>query len=773
MKTLRIDIAAELEQEILDESCEHIHTAWSKKHADEHLGPVSEQVRRIGAAKRAQIAVEADSTIGFLESLHAQVRRRIKSRGVQTHALGIVELNSEWVLDRARSREKSHCWREPRTPLTTSGALVEDDGSSGADSEDDKTVGPGGGLWRAFVRDRSFGQKGKADLHALGVDYRLIDDAERERLQPLADAATRCRQQGVLVGSSSAFGPSTRDINRSLVRRREELKLENLRADSSVDLLALQSEPVQAPQDLAIQSALAVRRLDGGSFALAMKEGRSVMRTHALDRTRQCAELERKVQSWAAENRSKLLGELFGIVPLMSRLIDDLSVVPKKQTLQIMTYRPISQDLAKAVGALYASAQHSSLSGVLQDRFARRCAPILHDECPQFAFAQRSGQPPPCLRFGLVLCRGEGYHLWRFRNNFLRCMKQQFMPKTQLRQDLANRQIVVRMVGIREAIANPWLRRAARDAGKPVEAARQEVWLSIAHMSFNPYSPSWMTMSPKETTPEDEALGPNLIPLHSGNSVFYDEMRGLNLLDRDFSWSVTWHKRWASQRIVRPWIPGNQYVRAISGSIQIWPKFKVRRGDAALPCDGADHPAAIEDGDECDDVDVDEGCPDDPDEALDDPDAIVEECESDVSEERDLDDGDVGGADRGAALHRVRFPDDSTISVYADGRFEAVCHHEDHVPRRRCRLTRTREGSDDPAAAAQGRPLGLIAAWLLSNQDFSDKSEHSSIFAVFLQSLAARQAARVRLKALPGGVELLGYERRQRDGEPEEPIDLP
>jgi hypothetical protein len=51
-------------------------------------------------------------------------------------------------------------------------------------------------------------------------------------------------------------------------------------------------------------------------------------------------------------------------------------------------------------------------------------------------------------------------------------MKQQFMPKTQLRQDLANRQIVVRMVGIREAIANPWLRRAARDAGKSVEGCQ-------------------------------------------------------------------------------------------------------------------------------------------------------------------------------------------------------------------------------------------------------------------------------------------------------------
>ena len=93
-KTLRIDLFPELEDEIMRETCPYMHLPWSASHAAQHLGEKSHQARQDGRAKRVHITLESDVTIGLLESLHAAVRRHLKTRGVQTHALDIVDLNA-------------------------------------------------------------------------------------------------------------------------------------------------------------------------------------------------------------------------------------------------------------------------------------------------------------------------------------------------------------------------------------------------------------------------------------------------------------------------------------------------------------------------------------------------------------------------------------------------------------------------------------------------------------------------------------------------------
>ena len=145
--------------------------------------------------------------------------------------------------------------------------------------------------------------------------------------------------------------------------------------------------------------------------------------------------------------------------------------------------------------------------------------------------------------------------------------------------------------------------------------------------------------------------------------------------------------------------------------------------------DGAD--AAPEDGDVDEPLDVDEGVvadaeqpPDEPDEAR----YFDEEFYADDAEDG-LDDNDeeVGGADgRGAMLASVTFENGGKNRRYRDGRFEAVCRCDDHLPKGRCRLTRTSVGNDD--SPAQGRPLGLMAAWIEEASQFSSREEHSSVF---------------------------------------------
>ena len=124
-----------------------------------------------------------------------------------------------------------------------------------------------------------------------------------------------------------------------------------------------------------------------------------------------------------------------------------------------------------------------------------------------------------------------------------------------------------------------------------------------------------------------------------------------------------------------------------------------------------------------------------------------------------------------AALARVTFEYGGSISFYRDGRFEAVCRHCDHLPRGRCRLTRTCYGTGNDTCPAQGRPLGLMASWILTQSNFADREDHTDLYAVYSQSHEQRCLAREQLKMLPDAADLLSHERKQRPDEPEEPED--
>jgi hypothetical protein len=97
-------------------------------------------------------------------------------------------------------------------------------------------------------------------------------------------------------------------------------------------------------------------------------------------------------------------------------------------------------------------------------------------------------------------------------------------------------------------------------------------------------------------------------------------------------------------------------------------------------------------------------------------------------------------------------------------RFEARCDkHGD-----RCRLTRSSEPSKRAGAIFQGRPLGLLGAWLAAGHHCNSKDEH-----VAFHSLDERQAAREIIKLNINGHAMLAREREKRDGEDSEPDDMP
>ena len=128
--------------------------------------------------------------------------------------------------------------------------------------------------------------------------------------------------------------------------------------------------------------------------------------------------------------------------------------------------------------------------------------------------------------------------------------------------------------------------------------------------------------------------------------------------------------------------------------------------------------------------------------------------------------------DRGTADATVELPG-GIGSIAYDARykkFQATCRCRDHGYS--CKLSRTSQPSR--AIVGQGRPIGLMGAWLTVElvEMCSDHEAHISPFALAVLSVEKRRVARRLIMSLPGGPLLCSYERDLADGEPDEPEEL-
>jgi hypothetical protein len=105
--------------------------------------------------------------------------------------------------------------------------------------------------------------------------------------------------------------------------------------------------------------------------------------------------------------------------------------------------------------------------------------------------------------------------------------------------------------------------------------------------------------------------------------------------------------------------------------------------------------------------------------------------------------------------------------------FEATCNLARHTGggQRPCRLTRTSKGSLAPMREFQGRPAGLMAAWLKAGcrQEVVSREDHQNPFLISLISHEDRVIGREAIMATLNGDVLCSCERAPRPGEPTEP----
>ena len=105
------------------------------------------------------------------------------------------------------------------------------------------------------------------------------------------------------------------------------------------------------------------------------------------------------------------------------------------------------------------------------------------------------------------------------------------------------------------------------------------------------------------------------------------------------------------------------------------------------------------------------------------------------------------------------------VTLSLCGHFVAVCR----LHGAGCLLSRTRRGSDIPASAGAGRPLGLLAAWLERCPEGLTRWQHVH---QFRPSWEQRVTSRADMMRSPGGAHKLLFEkeRKRRHGEGYEPV---
>ena len=120
----------------------------------------------------------------------------------------------------------------------------------------------------------------------------------------------------------------------------------------------------------------------------------------------------------------------------------------------------------------------------------------------------------------------------------------------------------------------------------------------------------------------------------------------------------------------------------------------------------------------------------------------------------------------------MEVPDYGIFAWYKKAkRLQATCFCQNAET---CRLTR---GAGEGVDPDYGRPVGFAAQWLLHWRPphCNGKCEHVNpyFYALIAGQLEERKAAREYIRSLPNGPLLLSKERKQRDGEPEEPLNPP
>lgn len=343
-----------------------------------------------------------------------------------------------------------------------------------------------GGMWRAYVREKTAGKKGTQDLRALGMTYReglASGEMDTEHLGRLGKAATMAGRRHTPKAGESAFAPTGRTEER---KRAQLLRNALLTAAKGLD-----------PEQAAI--VLSQRLADmGGGVSAGLTAARAVVRLQSRHARHGAAAEDEALLAFRNGRGAQDLAELQKLLPSLED-VEGLMPVPTPMGVCFEVASSKQDAIADAVAWAFKSKQCNA-SLALREYWAAAHQAV--EEPSEGAEPDTHARISECLAAGRCVCSGDGPQLRSLRNSCLRAMKRAFPAGSDERRSLLDGFVVLRLTG-RPSADN-------LDALIELDTPIKEVWLQVGLMYLSPYRPTFMEVSktsgPVEEDPGQERL---------------------------------------------------------------------------------------------------------------------------------------------------------------------------------------------------------------------------------------------------------------------------
>eukprot|EP00971_Amphidinium_carterae_P352814 6492740-Amphidinium_carterae.2 len=631
----------------------------------------------------------------------------------------------------------------------------------------------GGGAWRAYQRLCGATCAGLPNNGAMAAAYHKMkqeNGPDFAFLRSLGQSCTAAARATATTKHSLVLA------GKALLRRKKQLSItalwESMQgksvAETAVAVLE-QSKLRGKGVDHALSVASALHRLD----------------TQAKN-NKSHASLE-KLDAWQKTEGRERLNALCEVYPSLREC--DLVPVPHPELTMFELDVNACSDRAKLVAAHATENSHHPLGKSLSTFWQG-----VHELQEPKEETRHAGEAKSdCLKAGRCLCSPMGKHLKRLLGKFHSLLKSQCTgPSKAL---LTTGKIVLHIANV---------------AGMPDWNAHQEGQLhyvfGVAMMYYKPYRATLEQLLPTSfaelgiVVPNPDLRYVQVTALVSvvvqqgkkhATAVFLEEYAALEMLDLTQSWHMRMYKLLETSTPVADMRPVHLAVTPAGEAQQLWPPERKARslnthvGWDVMVASLLSTPIEDEESDAIADEEEDDD--------EDDEDGIIlgtlvteHEAVQDMIVLRELQaesllevaahapshpvlaEGSVGASmprvylGREAAVATVVVEGVGKIAYHSSKRaFEGRCfRHQQCTMSKSCIRTKR----------CNGRPLGLMLSWLLS--DLDEVVHKDKLYLRGFLTLERRQAARATLESLEGSAALLGLEHAHEEGEPSEPVSL-
>jgi hypothetical protein len=339
-----------------------------------------------------------------------------------------------------------------------------------------------GGSWRAYIRRKSVGTKGKPNLKDLGESYgveKAARSAQHAKDCEVGRAATRFGRGQIPSALESTFGPNSRTSKLEDAKRlRDSVLAETRGLDKDAQAIVVSRRAVEDRVD--IGTCLALARSSVHAASLAARE-RKEKRTTLL-------------RDWQAGRGAEHVKEALELAPALSYVPWHAVPTPKGAFLHCAEL-PV-EDMAAAVEWVFKS-KKTNISSVVKKHWSELHHTLTMDQCPPCE--EEVPKESLCMQAGVCLCSTAGRRLAALRNRFFKAMKEIFVRHSAARTELANGNVVVK---ISNALPS--------DAAGPSDQEIHATFYHIGLMYWSPYRPTFLQVVPV-ASPDAGYEDPNVL----------------------------------------------------------------------------------------------------------------------------------------------------------------------------------------------------------------------------------------------------------------------